>query len=455
MGKFGGTAMFDLIHGATRDCEGLTRRDLLRVGSLGLLGLTLPDWLRGQARLARAENGGRFRGEDLNVILMWMQGGPSHIDTFDPKPHAPVEIRGEFKAIPTVLSGVQLCEHLPLLAQNLDKFSIIRSGYSYNASHGVADAYMLSGWKFNASVVYPTYGSVVSKELGYRGGMPPFVQLGTNIDRRFNGGVAGYLGSEYNPFEIAEDPNATAFEIDGISLPRMVTDKRFHRRQTMLEQFNTWQRQVEKSADAVRAMDAFYEKAFGIVTSPQAKRAFDLSREHSKTRDWYGRNRFGQSLLLARRLIEAGVRFVTVTDGGWDTHQNNFRSLKDRKLPVLDRAYAALLADLSARGLLDRTIVVWLGDFGRTPKVNPSAGRDHWAGSTVFCVGGGGIRTGEIVGRSSEFAEQPATDMIRVEDIAATIYTLLGIRLDKEFYTPDGRPMVVHRDGRVLSELLA
>lgn len=444
--------MFDLIHGATRDCEGLSRREMLRVGGLGALGLSLPQLLRSEAQ---AKTAGRRTRQELSVILMWMQGGPSHIDTFDPKPDAPVEIRGEFKAIPTCLPGVQLCEHLPRLAANLDKFSIIRSGYSYNASHGVADAYMLSGWKWTSVVVYPTYGSVVAKELGYRQGMPPFVQLGTNMDRRFNGGVAGYIGNEFNPFEIAEDPSAPAFNIDGIALPGSVTADRFRRRQNMLDQLNIWQEQVEKSADTIRAMDSFYDKAFSMVTSPKTKRAFDLSQEHSRTRDWYGRNRFGQSLLLARRLVESGVRFITVTDGGWDTHQFNFRSLKERKLPVLDQAYSALISDLAARGLLETTIVFWVGDFGRTPKVNPSAGRDHWAGSTVFCIGGGGFRAGEIVGQSSEFAEQPVTEMIRVEDIAATLYTLLGIRLDKEYHTPDGRPIVVHRDGRVLSELLA
>lgn len=444
--------MFDLIRGYQRTCDGVTRREMLRIGVAGALGLSLPSVLRLQQQAQAA--GAKPAKDDLSVILMWMQGGPSHIDMFDPKPDAPAEIRGEFGVIPTSIPGVQFTEYLPRLAANLDKFTLIRSGYSYNASHGVADAYMLSGYRFNASVVFPTYGSVVSKELGYRRGMPPYIQLGTNIDRRFNGGVAGYIGNQYNPFEVSEDPNSPNFSIDGITLPNGVNSSRFDRRQRMLAQLDTWQSKVEQAADSVEAMDSFYEKAFGIVTSPQAKKAFDLSAEHPRLRDEYGRNKFGQSCLLARRLVQAGVRFVTVTDGGWDTHQNNFVSLK-RKIPILDQAYAALLRDLHNQGMLENTIVVWLGDFGRTPKVNPSAGRDHWAGSTVFTLGGGGIKLGEVIGRSNEYAEQPATDPIQVEDIAATLYTLLGIPVDKHYTTPDGRPLRINADGHVLTEILA
>lgn len=446
--------MLDLLFGSTkgsRDCEGLTRRDMIRVGALGALGIGLPELFRSRAEANPANQAVK---DDLSVILLWMQGGPSHIDMFDPKPSAPVEIRGEFGVIDTVLPGVHVSEHMPRLARNLDKLSMIRSGYSYNASHGVADAYMLSGWRYTPAVVYPSYGSVVARELGYRRGMPPYIQLGTNMDRRFNGGVAGYIGNAFNPFEVAENPNEAKFNIDGISLPSGVSADRFKRRRTMLSYLDVWREEADKSSNAVEAMDSFYERAVGIVTSPEAKRAFELTREHPRVRDEYGRNKFGQSCLLARRLVQAGVRFVTVTDGGWDTHQNNFTSLKKNKLPVMDQAYAALLRDLSSQGMLDSTLVVWLGDFGRTPKVNPSAGRDHWAGSTVFCLGGGGIKVGEVIGRSNEFAEQPATDPIQVEDIAATLYHLLGIPTDKHYTTPDGRPIRVHEGGRVLRELL-
>lgn len=446
--------MFDLFHGSSGACDGSSRRQFLRIGGLAGLGVSLPGVLRAEA-VGRAvpSQKPQAQRDAKSIILLWMQGGPSHIDTFDPKPAAPDEIRGEFNTISTSIPGVRLPEHLPRLARQLDKFSIIRSGYCYNASHGVADAYMMSGWRFTPAVVYPTYGSVVAKELGYRRGMPPFVQLGNSVDRRFNGGVAGYLGHQFNPFEVPEDPNQAKFDIDGISLPSGVSANRFQRRRRMLSALDQWQHEVEKSSDAVAAMDEFYGKAVGMVTSPAAKSAFDLNREHPRVRDEYGRNRFGQRCLLARRLVEAGVRFVTVTDGGWDTHQNNFQALKNSKLPPLDQGYAALIRDLADRGMLENTSVLWMGDFGRTPKVNPAAGRDHWAGSTVFCVGGGGFKTGAVIGQSSDYAEQPVSDPIEVEDLAATMFSNLGIDLERHYTTPDGRPIRIVSHGRVLDVL--
>ena len=459
--------MFDLVHGSPNrpqspSCDGVSRRDLLRVGGLGFAGLSLPDLLRMESQAAEAisvdpAGGGKPASsrEKMSVILIWMQGGPSHQDTFDPKPDAPAEVRGEFDVIPTKLPGVHFSEHLPKLAANLDKFSVIRNGYSYNAGHGIADAYMLSGWRWNPTTIYPCYGSVVSKELGYRNGMPPFVQLGQSVDFKSGGGLAGYLGNEHNAFVIHGDANSPAFSIDGISLPGGIDAARFSRRQRMLEKFDRWQAGVEKKADHVGAMDSFYEKAFGIVTSPKAKEAFDLNREDEAVRERYGRNHFGQSVLLARRLVEAGVRFVTVSFGGWDTHGNNFTSLKDHLLPKLDPAYSTLLCDLKERGMLDNTLVLWLGDFGRTPKINSAAGRDHWAGSTVFCLGGGGIKTGEVIGASDKEAAQPVGTPIQVEDIAATLYKLLGIPLDRHYTAPDGRPFRINLGGRVLDELIA
>lgn len=444
--------MLNLTMGSRISCDGASRRDMLRVGSLGLAGITLPRLLQAKALAAGSKRSGAL--DRKNVIVMWMQGGPSHIDSFDPKPAAPGDIRGEFSAIATRTPGVQVSEHLPRLASRSDLYSIIRSGYSYNGSHGVADAYMLSGWRFNASTVYPTYGSIVSRELGYRHGMPPFVQLGTSIDNRFNGGVAGYAGAEHNPFLVAEDPARPDFSIDGLSLPGGMTAARFARRERMLDTVDRWRRKVEATGTDLGAMNSYYEKAAGLVTSPAARQAFDLSRESDRLRERYGKTRLGQSCLLARRLIESGVRLVTVTMGGWDTHANNFKSLKSSLLPSLDNAYATLLEDLAERGLLDDTLVVWLGDFGRTPKINSAAGRDHWVGSTVFCIGGGGVRTGLAVGRSDANAEQPATDRVQVEDIAATLYYLLGIDTEKHYTAPDGRPFRILAQGRVLTEIL-
>ena len=443
--------MFEVGFGPSHNCEGTNRREFIRVGSLGLAGLTLPNLLQANAASAKKKE----PVDNLSVIFMWMQGGPSHIDTFDPKPNAPSDIRGEFSVIPTNIPGVQISEHLPMMAKNLDKYSIIRSGYSYNGSHGVADAYMLTGWRFNPSTVYPTYGAVMSRELGYRNGMPPYVQLGNSIDQRFGGGLPGYAGSEHNPFIIQEDPSKADFSIDGVSLPNGLTSSRFGRRERMLQKLDNWQKKIETKGNDVGAMNSFYDKAFSMVTSPAAKRAFDLSQEPVKVRERYGMNKFGQSCLLARRLVESGVRFINVTMGGWDTHANNFKTLKDRNLPTIDQSWSALLEDLQTRGMLEKTMVIWLGDFGRTPKINSAAGRDHWAGSTVFCMGGGGMKVGSVIGKSDANAEQPVTPPIQIEDIAATLYTILGIPVDKHYVAPDGRPFRINLNGKVVNEILA
>jgi uncharacterized protein (DUF1501 family) len=443
--------MFDLVTGKASDCTGLSRRAFLRVGGLSALGLSLPAFLR-LRQLAAAE--APTPPKTVSCILLWMQGGPSHIDTMDPKPDAPAEIRGEFGTIPTTLPGVRFSEHLPLLARQTDKFSLLRGHDPKNGSHGVADHLMMSGHKFNAALPFPCYGSVIAKERGYRNGMLPFVQLGRNIDRRFNGGIAGFLGDQYNPFEVLDDPNAAGFKVRDLSVAGDSERARLERRYAMLTDLDRYQKDVEENVSVVQARDTFYEKAHGLITSPAAKRAFDMDRESDKTREAYGRTPFGQSCLLARRLIEAGVHFVTVTDGGWDTHQNNFKSLKERKLPVLDRAYAALLQDLHARGLLETTLVVWFGDFGRTPKINPSAGRDHWATAGVACMGGGGVRTGEVVGATNALGEVVVDSPAAPQDLAATIYHALGVPLHTWYHTQDGRPVELVPEGKPIRQLV-
>jgi uncharacterized protein (DUF1501 family) len=443
--------MFDLFTGRSPDCTGLTRRSFLRVGGLSALGLSLPAFLR-LRHLAAAEAGPAPKA--VHCILLWMQGGPSHIDTLDPKPDAPAEVRGEFGTVATTLPGVRFCEHLPRLARQTDKFSVIRGHNPQNGSHGVADHLMMSGHKFNVSLAFPCYGSVVARERGYNHGMLPFVQLGRNIDRRFNGGIAGILGDQYNPFEVADNPNAPGFRVRDLSVTGAAARRRLERRYAMLGDLDHLQRDVETNVSVVQARDTFYEKAHGLITSPAAKHAFDLGLETEKTRDAYGRTPFGQSCLLARRLIEAGVHFVTVTDGGWDTHQNNFKSLKDHKLPVLDRAYAALLQDLHDRGLLASTLVVWFGDFGRTPKVNPSAGRDHWATAGVACMGGGGVRTGEVVGATNPLGEVVIDSPAAPQDLAATIYHALGVPLHTWYHTQDGRPVELVPEGKPIRQLV-
>jgi uncharacterized protein (DUF1501 family) len=445
--------MLDLFTGRTSDCTGLSRRTFLRVGGLAALGLTLPGFLRLQ-RLAASYGRADPKKKAVRCILLWMQGGPSHHDSFDPKPDAPAEVRGEFGTIPTTLPGVRIAEHLPLLARQTDKFSIIRGHNPQNSSHGVADHLMMTGHKFNASLPFPCYGSVVAKERGYAAGLFPFVQLGNHIDRRFNGGIAGFLGDQFNAFEVNDDPNAPAFKVRDLSLAGDAEKARLERRYAMLSDLDRYQRQVEESAGPVQARDEFYEKAHGLITSPAAKRAFDLSAEPDRLREAYGRTTFGQSCLLARRLVEAGVHFVTVTDGGWDTHQDNFKSLKARKLPVLDRAYAALLQDLHTRGLLDGTLVVWFGDFGREPKINPSAGRDHWASAGVACLGGGGVKTGQVVGATDALGSVVVDSPVTPQDLAATIYTALGVPLHTWYRAQDGRPIELVPEGKPVKQLM-
>jgi hypothetical protein len=382
-----------------------------------------------------------------------MQGGPSHIDSFDPKPDAPAEIRGEFGTLPTKLPGVRFADPLPLLAKQADQLAIIRGHDPKNGSHGVADHLMMSGRPFNTSLPFPCFGSVVAKERGYQGGMLPFVQLGKSIDRRFNGGVAGFLGDQFNPFEVPDDPNSPGFKVRDLALTTNEERARLERRYSMLADLENYQRTVEAS-EVVKARDEFYEKAHGIITGPAAKKAFDLGAEPERVRERYGRNSLGQGCLLARRLVEAGVQFVTVTDGGWDTHTDNFKSLKTRLLPRVDRGLSALLDDLKIRGMLDDTLVVWFGDFGRTPKVNPTAGRDHWSTAGVALMAGGGLKVGQVVGQTNALAEYVTDNPVSPQDIAATIYTVLGVNLHTWYKAQDGRPIELCPEGTPVRQLI-
>jgi hypothetical protein len=443
--------MLNFSLGSNRSCDGVTRRDLLRVGSLAALGLSLPRFLELEAHASTRDTAG-----DVSCILLWLQGGISHIDSFDPKPQAPQEIRGEFGTIATNVPGIMLCDPLPKLAQHQDKYSILRSLNPRNGSHGVADAYMLTGHPFNQALTYPAFGAVVAKEEGDRRSMPPYVQLGTAIDQKFGGGAAGFLGDQYNPFILPDDASSSNFSVRDVVLPGGIDRSRFQARMKALHAVDTWQRRIEAEAGSttLKAAGTFYEKAYNLVTAPHAKKAFDIHSEDPRLRDRYGQNSLGQGCLLARRLIEGGVRFVTVTDGGWDTHQNNFPSLKNRLLPRLDAAVSSLLQDLSDRGMLAQTMVVVLSDFGRTPKLNPSAGRDHWSTASVALLAGGGMRAAVAVGQTDALAEQPIEAPYYTEDVAATIYHCLGIPLDTTHTTPDGRPVQVNYDGRVIRELV-
>jgi hypothetical protein len=435
--------MIQLNYGASRNCEGVTRRDFIRIGSLGLFGLSLDSALRLQPAAADRA------GKEVCCILLWLNGGPSHIDMFDPKPDAAAEIRGEFGAIETNVKGIRISDQLPLLAKQMDKFSILRVT-SPDSGHETATSYVLSGYKFTPALQYPAYGSVLAREKGFRNGMPPYTHL---FGLPFGYGTAGYMGPVYNPFQIVGDPSSPNFSVRDVSPPAGMDFARIERRRSVLAAIDDYQRRTETAARAIRTMDEYYARAYDLVTSPVAKKAFNLKEEPDSLREDYGKTSFGQGCLLARRLIQAGVRFVTLNLGGWDTHTDNFKSLKGSRLPLLDRGYAALLKDLHARGLLDTTLVICMGEFGRTPKVNSAAGRDHWGQAMFVTLGGGGTRTGIVVGETDANAEMPKDRPITVEDVAATIYRTLGIDTNKAFETADKRPVKIADGGTAVEEL--
>ncbi len=429
--------MLHLLPGMTRNCEGVSRRSFLQVGSLAGLGLALPQLLRQKQLLADEGRG----ASDVNCILLWTRGGTSHHDTFDPKPNAPVSVRGEFQTIGTATPGVQFTEIVPNMAKHQKRYALLRGWNPQNGSHGSADQWVMSGRKFNQAIGYPTYGSVVSHFHGFRSSLPPFVQLGSQVDSRFGGGTAGILGLSHNPFEMLADPNADKFTVRDISPPKGITMDRVKRRRKMLSRIDALQRRADIQPEAFDALDKHYKAALNMIMAPETKKAFAIDEEKAELRDAYGRHRLGQSCLLARRLIESGVRFVTVTDGGWDTHQNNFTSLKNSRLPPVDQAFPQLLIDLEQRGLLENTLVCWLTDFGRTPKINSASGRDHWSTSGFAIMAGAGVPGGHVLGATDADGGHVDRDEYFSDDIATTVYKKLGIPHDLIAHSPDGRPV--------------
>jgi hypothetical protein len=434
-----------------RFCDGLARRDFLRLGTAGLFGLELADLLRARARAGSS-------ARDVSVITLFLHGGLSTIDTWDLKPDAPVDIRGEFKPIPTSVPGISVCEHLPRSAAQQGRYAFIRSFRHHNSDHGAADHYMLTGYfpqaGFNPTLSpnnqNPALGSVIARKLGARGSVPPYVCL----PRMHPSCGSAYLGAAAAPFVIDADPNAPDFSVPDIVPPPALAADRISDRRRLLQDVDRFQKAAEVRANhQAQAVDVFRQKAFDLMTSPQTRRAFDLDAEPEKLRDEYGRNSLGQCCLMARRLVEAGVRCVTIDHSNWDTHDGNFETLK-KQLPMLDGGLAALFRDLADRGLLDTTLVLVTGEFGRTPRINKNAGRDHWGPAFTVALGGGGIVGGRVLGRSDARAERPAADPCGPEDLAATVCHLLGIDPEEEFLTPEGRPVKIVNNGRVLHELL-
>lgn len=435
--------MLQLLPGSYRNCEGLHRRDFLRVGALGGLGLSLP-------RLLQAKEAARPT-KDVSCILVWTLGGTSHHDTFDPKPDAAASVRGEFGTIQTAVPGVRFSEIAPRMARELKRYAILRSLNPRTGAHGSADFVMMSGHAFSTTTIHPCFGSVVSQHRGFKSRLPPFMQLGSAVNKNFGGGTAGYLGTVHNPFELLADPSAETFSASDLAPPDAVATTRQRRREGLLGTIDALQRKLDADPEAYTALDKHYQAALSLIAAPETKRAFDLKTEPAPLRDAYGRNRFGQSLLLARRLVEAGVRFITVSNDGWDTHQDNFNALKRSLMPPVDQGLPTLLADLEQRGLLASTLVVWLTDFGRTPQINPSSGRDHWATSGFAIFAGAGIPGGAVLGKTDGEGGRPIDSEYYPEDVAATIYAKLGIPLDLMLHTADRRPVALN-EGRVIRE---
>lgn len=447
--------------------QGLNRRAILRAGSLGLLGLNWPQLLAARAAQQPASMSG---GRAKSCILLFMWGGPAHQDTWDLKPNAPAEIRGEFKPIATRVPGVQICEHLPLLAQRADKLAIVRSLTHTNVDHTAATHFLLTGQPpppgADLTKDWPHIGSVLARLGLGRGPLPPFVSMRPkphveNDVPRFveesHGQFAGWLGQAYNPLTIDADPSHDGYHVGDFALPAEVSLARLENRRELLGDVNEQLRRLERTAPV---MDDCYRRAFELLSSSAGGRVFDLEAEPAAVRDRYGRHPHGQSVLQARRLIEAGVPLVTVywpSEGiknvsvYWDTHSRNFIDLRERLMPPADQAFSALLDDLQDRGLLDETLVVWTGEFGRTPRVgqrNSDAGagadgRDHWPGCFSAVLAGGGIRAGQVYGSSDRHAAYPASNAVAPVDFVATVYSALGIRNDLALDDQQGRPLLV------------
>jgi hypothetical protein len=435
------------------DCEGFHRRDFLKIGAAGLLGLGLPDLLRLEARASERAREGR---KAEAVILVWLAGGPATIDMWDLKPDAPDTIRGPFKQIATRADGVQISEHLPKMAAVADKVTIVRSAYHTIPSHAPATLFMTTGNKPTPALQYPSMGSLATRLLEAEEGVPPYVVF--NELRGGMAGGAGFLGTAYNPFVVeggGRGKAASNLRVRGLSLPDGFTLDELQDRESLARGFDRSFREADKRADLIDGLDAFHEKALEILRSDKTRRAFDLKEEPESLRERYGLTPFGQGALAARRLVESGVRFVTLSLGGWDTHQQNFDRLAKRNLPELDTTLSALISDLDDRGLLDRTIVYCAGEFGRTPKVNKTAGRDHWARSMSVVLAGGGFHRGLAFGSTDDSGTAPATDPCTPDDLAATIFDRLGLDPHAELQTSTGRPIALFREGKVVGDLLA
>ena len=439
------------------NCAGMARRDFLQLGLGAAMGLGFTDLLR--CRAAAAEVAGKPGPRQINCILIWMDGGPTHYESFDPKPDAPKEIRGEFKAIPTSIPGVQFCEIIPNLAKVAHKLTVVRSICHKDPNHGGGNHYMMTGAPTPVPVgcgafvtFHPSFGSVVSWKRGIQGGLPAYMTM----PEMTRSGGPNFLGAQHAPFVIGGSPNSKNFKVRDVVLPSDISEGRAKSRQQLRESLDRLARITEKTAeDPAVGFDSFYHQGIELVTSPRAQAAFDISKESEKTRDAYGRNDFGQRLLLCRRLVEVGVSFVTCYYGGWDHHEKIFSSLKDNHMPKFDQGLAALVNDLDERGLLDSTLVLALGEFGRTPKVNDRGGRDHWPHAMSIAMAGAGTPRGFVLGATDVKGYYASENVHSPEDFACTLYTKMGIDPHQVLHTNTGRPVQLVNGGKPIRELFA
>lgn len=418
------------------------RRGFLQLGTAGLLGLNLP-------YLLRAESQGARKSKADGLVLVWLGGGPATIDMWDLKPGAPEEYRGEFKPIDTATPGVRICEHLPKVAGQMKKCALVRSLHHSITDHGAGAVYMATGHPPAAALKYPALGAIAAKLLPAESGVPPYVALDGAAGFP---GAAGFLGTACDPFT-AEVGGRGAARVDGVALPTGFTAEQLANRNRLRGAFDTKFRALDQ-ADLPASLDSFQQQALDVLSSDRVRKAFDLSAEKEAVRERYGPTGFGRCALTARRLIESGARCVTVGLTGWDTHSGNFPTLRQQLLPELDRVLAALVADLGDRGQLDRTVVYCAGEFGRTPRINGTAGRDHWARSMSVFLAGGGVRGGMAYGSTDAHGLAPESDACSPADVSATALSLLGIEPTREVRTPSGRPISVFRDGKVIDALV-
>lgn len=426
-------------------CDRIRRRDVLKAGAAGAFGLSL-------ASMLQLEAADPTKAQRKNAIFIFLTGGQAHQDSWDPKPDAG-EFKGEFDSIGTNNPELRVCEHMPYLARQADKYAVVRSVTHSQGAHSPGQRYLQTGNRKIPSLEYPDYGAVISKVLTSPKGVPDYV-LAPSGGSNSASYSSGYLGVAHGPFTALGDPNAKNYSVRALANQNGMKLDKMKARQQLLHNVDRRFRDQDLANQDLAGMDKSYQKAFDIMQSEAVRKAFDIGSESSKIRDLYGRNTFGQTCLLARRLVEAGTRCVSIYNGGWDTHQDNFTSLKNSLLPPWDKGLAALLFDLDQRGLLENTVVWCTGEFGRTPKINDNgAGRDHWARAMSMMFAGGGIRGGQVIGATDKTGSEPDGESYSPDDAAASFYKAMGINHHKEFHTPDGRPVLLVGEGTPIGRL--